>query len=255
MKRTIVLLVVGLALAGGVAVGLFIGWPGGVPKTTTGASTDPGYQYRGAANALIVIHEVSDFQCPYCARAGLEILPQVEARYEGKVKVVFHHNPLPMHQMAVPASMAALSAAVEGRFWPMHDWLFKNMKGLTSEKIEAGLKSVGVDAGRASWDGSDPRLKSVIERDQAVARALKIQGTPMFVINGKIIRGAKDVQTFADVIDPELAKAEALIAAGTPIAEVEERLSRENGAPEDFIRYWVKNEPYGAMPKPEEKKN
>ena len=85
---------------------------------------------KGSASAPVTVYEMSDFQCPYCARFALEIFPTLDAEYiqTGKIRWIFVNFPLPMHPNATPAAEVAMCAAKQGKFWPVHDLLFRNQK-------------------------------------------------------------------------------------------------------------------------------
>lgn len=253
MKKHWVVVGLAVTLGLGFLAGILVQWPLG----TGGGSTqggDPMKPRRGADKPLVVIHELSDFQCPYCSKGALEVLHAVEQKYAGKVAVEFHNNPLPMHNMAMPAAKAALAACLQGKFWAMHDWLFKNAKGLSDERIQGAARSLGLNMDRFNWDLQDPRIEEAIRSDQMVAAAMGLAGTPMFVIHGQVIRGAQPVEEFSKIIDAELEKAQAALAAGTAPEALQEQLSVANGAPEPFLKHWVKGEKL-QMPETAEKKN
>src|SRR5213080_5480633 len=82
---------------------------------------------KGRPDAPFTVYEMSDFQCPYCRAFALGTLPLLEREYvqTGKVRFVYINLPLPdVHKNATAAAEAALCAARQQRFWPMHDWLF-----------------------------------------------------------------------------------------------------------------------------------
>jgi protein-disulfide isomerase len=82
---------------------------------------------KGEANAPVLVYEIADFQCPYCARFAVDVFRQIDSAYvkTGKVRWVFVNLPAPNHANAWLASEAALCAGAEaGRFWTMHDRLF-----------------------------------------------------------------------------------------------------------------------------------
>src|SRR2546428_2168669 len=84
---------------------------------------------RGRLNAPVTVYEMSDFQCPYCRAFALATLPLLERDYvaSGKVRFVFINLPLPsLHANATAAAEAAMCAARQSRFWPMHDLLFRH---------------------------------------------------------------------------------------------------------------------------------
>jgi len=81
----------------------------------------------GNAAAPVTMIEFSDFQCPYCLRFWQETLPQIKQAYvdTGKVKFVYRDFPLSFHPGAMPAAQAANCANKQGKYWEMHDLIFK----------------------------------------------------------------------------------------------------------------------------------
>lgn len=81
----------------------------------------------GNPNAPVVIIEFSDFECPYCNRFFKETLPQIKKEYidTGKVVLYYRHYPLPFHPSATPMAIASECANDQGKFWEMHDKMFK----------------------------------------------------------------------------------------------------------------------------------
>ena len=176
---------------------------------------------KGPADALVTIVEASDFQCPFCKRVA-PTLKQIEEAYRGKVRFVFKHNPLPFHADALPAALASEEARVEGgdaKFWAMHDRLFES-PSLDAASLEAAARAVGVDVAKVKEAVASKRWESRVRRDQALVTGLGASGTPSFFINGRKLVGAQPFEQFKTVIDDELAKAEGLVKAGTPPAEL-----------------------------------
>ena len=82
--------------------------------------------FEGKPDAKVIIAEFSDFQCPFCKRWAEQTLPILCATYEPLgVSIAFLHFPITqIHPNAGNASVAAICAAEQGKFWPMHDLLF-----------------------------------------------------------------------------------------------------------------------------------
>jgi len=166
--------------------------------------------FLGAENAPVVIHEFSDFQCPFCSRVN-PTLKTVLAEYGNRVKLVWRHKPLPFHKNAPLAHQAALEAfAQKGNdgFWTMHDKLFENQRALQRLDLEGYALSTGLDITRFRAALDDGRHQARIDRDLAAADAANIKGTPSFVINGEFISGAQPIAKFRTVIDRALAAAQ-----------------------------------------------
>lgn len=78
----------------------------------------------GGAQAKVMVAEFSDFQCPFCKRWGDSYLGTLRTKYPD-VALAFLHFPITqIHPNAANASVAAICAGEQGRFWEMHDLLF-----------------------------------------------------------------------------------------------------------------------------------
>jgi len=166
---------------------------------TAGAPT------KGPDTAPVTIVEFSDFQCPFCARVRLT-LEQIEDTYGGRVRIVWKHLPLPIHENAVGASLAAEAAGNQGKFWEYHDMLFANQDRLGPDGLKQFAKDLQLDISRFETDMQNLDEKKKIEADVAEAETLGITATPGLFINGRFILGAQPFETFARIIDEELTK-------------------------------------------------
>jgi protein-disulfide isomerase len=113
-------------------------------------------------------------------------MPEIERRFvaTGAVRFVFKNLPLErIHSHAFSAAVAAVCSAVEGKFWGMHDAIFRDPRTITSAGSlrEAAAK---LNMNIAGFDGclSDPSPAAVVRRDVSEARALGINSTPTFFI-------------------------------------------------------------------------
>ena len=177
---------------------------------------------QGPDDALVTIVEVSDFECPFCARVQ-PTLEQIRERYGDDVRFVFKHNPLPFHRRAAPAAHAAIEAGILGgpdAFWRMHDAMFANTRALDDEDLAAYARQVGVDPQRVVGAVREQRHRALIAADQALVTSAGARGTPSFFINGRRLTGAQPFSAFQGVIDAELARARAMVEAGTPRAAI-----------------------------------
>ncbi|MCA9603399.1 MAG: DsbA family protein, partial [Myxococcales bacterium] len=171
---------------------------------------------KGPADALVTIVEISDFECPFCGRVE-PTLSRIMNEYKGKVRIAWRNNPLPFHQHAGPAAQAAMEAFAQGgdkKFWALHDKLFENQRDLTNENLEKWGKEVGLDAAKLKKALETNAHKASIEADQALANKIGARGTPHFVINGRKLSGAQPFESFKELIDDELKRAEQLISKG-----------------------------------------
>ena len=177
---------------------------------------------KGPETAKVTIVEWSEFQCPFCTRV-LPTMEQLRKDYGDDLRIAFKHNPLPMHDRAMPAALAAEAAGKQGKFWEMHDLLFANQRDLTDANFEKWATELGLDVAKFKKDMEDPALKKKVTDDQQLGGRLGARGTPAFFINGRFLSGAQPVDAFKKIIDEEMAKADKLIASGTPKDQVYEK--------------------------------
>jgi len=192
------------------------------------SSDDPVWGNRNAPVTMVVF---SEFQCPFCARVE-PTLDQVKSTYgPDKVRIVWKSQPLPFHDKAKPASEAAQAVfALKGSeaFWKFHDLAFKNQKELGPESYEKWAVAAGVDLAKFKAELASKKHLKKVDEDQALANKVGANGTPAFRINGAELSGAQPFDKFKELIDKELAKANAKIAAGTPKDKIYVEMSKEN---------------------------
>jgi len=157
---------------------------------------------KGAVNAPVTITVFDDFQCPYCARL-VPTLEQVLAAYPGKVRLVYKHFPLSMHQFAQAAAVASIAARNQGKFWEMHDQLFANYNTLDDAKIRTLAQAVGLDMARYDRDIKNPALAQEVAADMQLGAQVGLRGTPSAYVNGKLAKD-RSLAGFRAIIDEEL---------------------------------------------------
>jgi protein-disulfide isomerase len=118
------------------------------------------------------------------------------------------------------AALAMQAAHRQGKAWAMHDKMFANNTALTREDLDKYAKEIGLDMARFTQDMDDPKVKDEVLTDQKVANSLGASGTPSFFINGRQLVGAQPFDKFKELIEEEIKKADELIKAGTPLADV-----------------------------------
>jgi len=195
-------------------------WPNTKPTGSGNGAPDPAVNYavalgaepqvRGPANALVTIVVFGDFQCKYCKRS-LGTLDEVMAKHGKNVRLVFRHNPLPIHSEARAAAKAALAAAKQDKFWPMHDKLYDNQEALTESNFSSWALELGLDVARFDRDYSDRYAETQIDDDAADAKKLGAKTTPSFFVNGRFLAGAQPLHAFDTLINEELARAEKFV--------------------------------------------
>jgi protein-disulfide isomerase len=159
---------------------------------------------RGPKDAPVTITMFSDFQCPFCAQAA-PMVDEVLKIYPDKVNFVMKQFPLrQIHPQADPAARAALAAGKQGKFWEMHDELYKNFRTLSPETMKGIAEKIGLDVKKWEADMNSDDVKKQVEADMALASKSDVRGTPTMFVNGKLLQN-RSVDGFKAQIDAALA--------------------------------------------------
>jgi protein-disulfide isomerase len=182
-----------------------------VPLPTEPVSLE-GAPVLGVPAAKVAILEFSDFECPFCQRFSTEALPEIKLRYidSGKVKLVFRHLPLTkIHPRALPAATAAACAARQGKFWEMHDALFRDRAKLQDADIANYAAAIDLDG--AAFNRCQVEPRSSVEEDLDAAVRLQLRSTPAFLFGAvqqdgrlkvqQVLTGARPTAEFIDAIE------------------------------------------------------
>jgi protein-disulfide isomerase len=182
---------------------------GGKPSAQASAKDGLAARTKGSASAPIAVYEMSDFQCPYCRQHSVDVFPKLERDYinTGKVRWTFINFPLTsIHANAAAAAELALCGARQGKFWPLHDLLFKHQETWAPLK-EPGpfLLSLADSAGvpRQSMEAclTSEATREELKADAEGAQRSGAQSTPTFYIEGGLLVGAQPVGVWKQILD------------------------------------------------------
>ena len=191
--------------SGLVVLGLVVG-----PVVNGAAKQDDARASRtkGSPTAPVTVYEMSDFQCPFCADFATQTMPVLDREYvqTGKVRFVWVNLPLPYHENAVPAAELAMCGARQGKFWQLHDLLFRN------QRRWAGLREPGSyflslgDSAGANRDSlatclREGATRALVRADAEGAVRSGARSTPTFYIEGGLLVGAQPIEVFRTVLD------------------------------------------------------
>jgi protein-disulfide isomerase len=160
----------------------------------------------GPESAPVTIVEFSDFECPYCRKLA-DMLREVLSPQQDRVRVVFHHMPLSMHQWARAAAEGAACAQLQnGRgFWTLHDQLFHEQDQITADNVKAKLvqfaqtiKELDLAAFQNCLDNE--MSLGLVFRDMDLASSNEVKATPTLFINGHRVQGVKDLAHLRELI-------------------------------------------------------
>lgn len=160
---------------------------------------------RGALDGKVTLVEFGDFQCPACG-AYEPIVRQLLKDNNKTLKLVFRHFPLTqIHQNALLSAKATEAAALQGKFWEMHDIIYDKQKewseGLNARDLFlAYATTIGLDTKKFSQDLNNKSIEDKILAEYKEGAKLGIMGTPTFFVNGKRIENPQSLEAFDKLI-------------------------------------------------------
>ena len=157
---------------------------------------------RGSPAGHLII-EYGDYECPY-SRQAFHAIEQVEQQLGGNMRFAFRHFPLTgIHPHALAAAAAAEAAALQDRFWDMHELLFHRQKALGDGDLRGYAAQLGLDVAAFDRDRASNEVVNRIRRDVDSGLASgQVVGTPTLFIDGVVYRGGYDPPTLLAALAP-----------------------------------------------------
>ena len=160
---------------------------------------------EGPAEAPLTLVEYGDYQCPYCG-AAYPVVKRLQKRLGKKLRFAFRNFPLTQsHPYALIAAEAAEAAALQGKFWEMHDLLFEQQTLLKPEIISVWAKRIGLNIEQFGDDIKGGIVEKRIKEDRQSGIRSGVNGTPTFFINGTRYDGSPDYGSLLAALESELA--------------------------------------------------
>lgn len=176
-------------------------------KTPVGADDHT----QGPADAPVTLVEYGDYQCPYCGQA-YPIVKDLQSRFGPRLRFVFRNMPLKnAHPQAELAAEAAEAAALQGKFWQMHDLLYEHQRELGSEFVTKAAARLHLDVDAFTKAIETGQVRARVERDFMDGVRSGVNGTPTFFLNGTRFDDSWDADTLGAAI-------EAAVGGATPVA-------------------------------------
>ena len=147
---------------------------------------------QGNLNADLIIVEYGDYQCPYCG-AAYPVLKELMGQFGNQIKFVFRNFPLSeMHQYARMAAIAAEAAALQGKFWEMHDAIYENQRNLNENFLLMLAGKLNLNIPQFEKDLENSELAEKVDADFESGIVSGVNGTPSFYVNGKKFDGGAE---------------------------------------------------------------
>jgi protein-disulfide isomerase len=162
---------------------------------------------QGAETARVTLVEYGDYECPHCGAAH-PVIKKLERHFRDRMRFVFRNFPLTqVHEHAEPAAEAAEAAAVDGKFWPMHDTIFEHQRALDDDDLVRYAERLGVPAEDVVEALERHKFAARISEDFMSGVRSGVNGTPTFFINGARYEGDYDLESLSEAIGDVLAGA------------------------------------------------
>jgi len=200
-------IIIAVVLVAAVAVGAWL-WRSMHKSSSTGAiaAGAPGAQpphASGREGAPLTLEEFGDYQCPPCGNFYPEV-EKIRTDYGDKLHFIFRQFPLTRaHANALVAAHAAEAAGLQGKFWEMHDRLFRNQNSWAKDAnpraiFETYAAALGLDLERFKRDMNNAEVDARIVADHERGQSLGVTSTPTFFLNGRELSPEK-LQTPTDL--------------------------------------------------------
>ena len=183
-----------------------------LPLTDLAEPVDPVHDHiRGAVDAPVTLLEYGDYECPHCARAAPGVRDLLRD-FDGRVRFVFRHLPLPdVHPNAALAAEAAEAAGAQGAFWPMHDLLIAHQDAVQLADLVRYAGALGLDTKRFEEHLRTARFAPHVAQDLNSAEEAGVAGTPTFFIDEVLHRGGYDRESLEEALTRNVTRAEGRI--------------------------------------------
>lgn len=159
---------------------------------------------QGDSKAILTLVQYGDYQCPYCGAAYPEV-KKVQKELGLKLRFVFRNFPLTnVHEFAMDAAETAEAAAVQGKFWEMHDFLYEHQETLGDPSVALGYaKKLGLDTQKFERELSQHIYQKRIKDDFMGGVRSGVNGTPTFYVNGERHDGPADADALVKSLTAE----------------------------------------------------
>jgi protein-disulfide isomerase len=172
----------------------------------------------GNPDAPLTLVEFSDYQCPFCRQFSESTLPALRKDYidPGKLRYAFRDFPIAqIHPLARKAAEAARCAGDGGKYWDMHDLLFRNQRALRAEQVQAYAEQLHLDAQAFGTCLENAKYEAHVQRDFREGASAGVRGTPAFVlgktrtdgtVEGVLVSGLRSLDDFQHEVERLLAE-------------------------------------------------
>lgn len=140
--------------------------------------------FQGPLKSPINLVEYGDYQCPVC-KMTLPIIKQLRKEFGDKMCFAFRHFPLKTsHPYAFEAAKAAEAAALQSKFWEMHELIYAKQSELNAEIWPQLTEELNLNVAKFNNDFQSPTIEEKVQNEFMAGVRSGVNGTPCFFING-----------------------------------------------------------------------
>jgi protein-disulfide isomerase len=158
---------------------------------------DPNSPVGGNVQGDVTLVEFFDYNCPYCRKMAPLLIEAEKA--DPQLRIVFKEFPI-LGPGSEFAARATLASQRQGQYEAFHHALMAAKEKVNDESVLTAAAQVGLDVERLKADMQDPSIQMAIDRNMALAAALRINGTPGFIVGDQILRGATELTVLQGMI-------------------------------------------------------
>ncbi|NMB70142.1 thioredoxin domain-containing protein [candidate division WWE3 bacterium] len=141
---------------------------------------------KGPINPKVTLVEFSDFQCPAC-RSFHPVLVQISDKYKKDLQLAYRNFPLPQHENAKLAAIAAQAAGSQGKFWEYADLLYNNQDSLKKDDLIKYAETAGMNVEQFKKDIEDNTFAAQVEDDMRLGNQIGVNSTPTLILNNIVM--------------------------------------------------------------------
>lgn len=197
-----------------VFVGIFIfSGTGKNNNSSNSSNAKPTEHIEGLGKSGVTLVEYGDYECPYCEEY-FPTVKQVQQEFNDQIYFQFRNFPLTsVHPNAFAGARAAEAAALQNKFWQMHDalydstnWQIWSTASDPTPYFNQYAQQLGLNVTQFKRDFGSSKVNATVNADMNAGNKLNINGTPTFYLDGKPITVSPTVSSFEKVINAEIAK-------------------------------------------------
>ena len=161
---------------------------------------------KGPATAPVSVEFFADLESPV-SRSANYVIEELMAKYPSEIRLQFRNYPLSFHAQAALAHDAAMTAAHEGHFWEMANYVFDHQESVREQDLIAYAGRLGLDPEKFAATIQKRKYTPRVDADLADGFQRGVRGSPVIFVNGKRIDGVPSLQTLTEYVDAALAAA------------------------------------------------